>query len=227
MRVCLPKSRRGFTLAELLVVVVIIGMLVAMVAGAVISSQRTAQQAACLHKLTELAKAVQHYESRTRHYPGSINRLQGQVVGWPIVLLSDLGRGDVLDALRKGNQAPVTIDELVCPEDSLALSQPAPLSYVANLHLFRDRTMPRPINISSSDLQSAQRTLLFSERLGSGPWNSNAPDRLGVFWPERGVVGDVLKSEHPGGVNVAFCDGHVKFIPDETEVGTILPGPRE
>ncbi len=227
MRVCSRDGRRGFTLAELLVVVVIIGMLVAMVANAIISSQRTARQAECLQKLKELATAANHYESKKQHYPGFVNRVQGQVYGWPIVLLPYLGRDDVFSAWRRGNRTPVTVDELVCPEDSTALRQAAPLSYVANLHLFRDRSMPRPIDISRANLESIQRTLLFSERLGSGPWNNNAPDRLGVFWPDSGIVGDVLSSEHPGGVNVAYCDGHAKFIPDDTEVGQILPGPRE
>jgi len=227
MRGCLRNSRRGFTLAELLVVVVIIGMLVALMMGAIISAQRSARQGQCVHRLKEVALATQHYESNKQHYPGFINRIQGKVVGWPVVLLPYLGRQDVYQEWRRGNQVTVVVDQLYCPEDSLASTQPAPLSYVANLNLFRDRTMPRPLDVSQADVKSVQRTFLFGERLKSGPWNTTAPDKLGVVWPDGGIVGDVLSSEHPGGVNVAFCDGHVEFITNETEIGTILPGPRE
>ncbi|MCA9121648.1 MAG: DUF1559 domain-containing protein [Planctomycetales bacterium] len=68
------KQKLAFTLVELLVVIAIIGILVALLLPAVQAAREAARRMSCMNNLTQLAIAVQGYESAFRVYPpGSIN----------------------------------------------------------------------------------------------------------------------------------------------------------
>jgi type II secretion system protein G len=62
---------RGFTLVELLVVIVILGILAAVVVFAVGGSEEDANVKACLAERNTVEAAMEAYKSQTGAYPGS------------------------------------------------------------------------------------------------------------------------------------------------------------
>jgi prepilin-type N-terminal cleavage/methylation domain-containing protein len=149
-------QRAGFTLVELLVVVVIISMLVGLMMPALQSARRRARMAQCTNNKHELALAIHQYEIAKQKLPGYANTVNGVGISWAPVLFPYLGRMDLwegpsgTDGWRKAayfisaafnglSQADkektpwgVRVNQLVCPDDS-ENSVTAPLSYAVNV----------------------------------------------------------------------------------------------
>jgi general secretion pathway protein G len=71
----LDRREQGFTLAELLVVVVILGILAAVVVFAVGNATDDARESACDAERSTLETAVEAYNAQTGDYPTSIDQL--------------------------------------------------------------------------------------------------------------------------------------------------------
>jgi len=127
-----PK-RPAFTLVELLVVVVIIGMLVAMLLPAVVGARARARQTQCQNNQHELGLAVLQYETQKNHFPGYLNRFGASTkpLNWCMVLLPYLGRNDLWQDLMAGTPINPTlrVTQFLCPDDQ---GVGKTLSYVAN-----------------------------------------------------------------------------------------------
>lgn len=132
------KRRSGFTLVELLVVMIIISMLVGLTIPAVMMARERARRMTCANNLQNLGKALQEYELAKKQYPGWVNKL-GNGTGnlaasWPVMILKNIDRADIYDIWRDGgavDSSQVSIDTFVCPSAGLK-NQKFPLSYVAN-----------------------------------------------------------------------------------------------
>jgi general secretion pathway protein G len=66
---------RGFTLVELLVVIVILGILAAVVVFAVGGTTENAQKSACKAERNTVESAVEAYNARTGQYPSGVGDL--------------------------------------------------------------------------------------------------------------------------------------------------------
>jgi prepilin-type processing-associated H-X9-DG protein len=71
---------------------------------------------------------------------------------------------------------------------------------------------------TGSDPGTANATTLLPQK---SPFNNDLEACVGFEWSQWSAtpkLSDKLLSRHPGGVNVAFCDGHMQFLSDNIDV---------
>lgn len=134
------RRRYGFTLAELLVVITIIGMLMALLIPAVMTVRNTARLTQCGNNLQQLGKAIILYEGAKQHFPGYAKTLGATYrynINWPIMILPQIQREDLWaewqswqGRARPNRNAAIDIDLFKCPSDMT--SDAYMMSYVAN-----------------------------------------------------------------------------------------------
>ncbi len=231
-------GRAGFTLVELLVVIVIIGILLGLLVPGLLSIRANARKTACGNNLNQLVTAIQQdYLSNAErgYFPGYINPRDHT---WAIAIFSGLGEADLHQKWRTGSGPTVLRGVFLCPDDEQPTE--APLSYVVNAGLrgddpepkatglFHDRRAGRqgPTVVSSDVVDGAQHTLMLSERtltannqIINRQWIDKSEILLGFHF-EPGSDGSIepyLKSSHPGGVMVSFCDNSQEFIDENID----------
>lgn len=138
------RKPRGFTLVELLVVVVIISVLVGLLLPAVLRSRESARRTTCMNNQHEIAAALHQFETSAGQWPGWINSVGSRNgLTWAAMLLPHLGHNDVWSLLRvlstgtagvQLNPAniPTTIPVFVCPDNTSTNKQDFALNYVVN-----------------------------------------------------------------------------------------------
>jgi prepilin-type N-terminal cleavage/methylation domain-containing protein/prepilin-type processing-associated H-X9-DG protein len=137
----------GFTLVELLVVVVIISMLAGLLLPAVTGARERARIAQCTNNQQQLGLAIHQYDMAKQHLPGYVNKVgaaSATAVGWIPVLLQYLGRRDLwegdpsngVQGWRQPNGSPPLsqLNQLVCPDDNPASA--VGLSYVLSVGIY-------------------------------------------------------------------------------------------
>jgi prepilin-type N-terminal cleavage/methylation domain-containing protein len=179
--------KNGFTLVELLVVIVIIAMLMGLLIPAVSVARARARQAQCANNQKELGLAVTQYQTAKRQFPG-FNNVIGNAGGtpvigsWPVTLLSYIGRNDLLKVWRQGQgfqpQNVVWVELFVCPADDMRGAQP--LSYVGNCgyvpHASLGETPPdtfAPPPVNYMVVGQIRKTGIFADRV---PISGRAPE---------------------------------------------------
>lgn len=98
-------KRKGFTLVEMLVVITIIGMLSALITGAVMGALRAAKRSRIKTELGQVAIAVEDYKTKYGEYPPDLyetaSTLRHMKKRWPRFVLSGNNANDQVEALRE------------------------------------------------------------------------------------------------------------------------------
>jgi prepilin-type N-terminal cleavage/methylation domain-containing protein len=145
------RSRQGFTLVELLVVISIIAMLMGLLLPAVQAARENARQLECTNKMSQLGKAILTYVNNRDRFPGVQDtiRVNGVEVDRPLLymILPNLDRRDLYELWYHTDPITATVnpdtmqpvqsvnevghmDLLVCPNDPQPLGPVT--SYVYN-----------------------------------------------------------------------------------------------
>jgi len=109
------ERRRGFTLVELLVVILIIGILVALLFPAVQAARERARRSSCTNKLRQIGLAFHNFHDKRKRLPpsGHVMRdpITSQIISmdgwsWCVDLLPDLERETLWKTLNTVNGFP-------------------------------------------------------------------------------------------------------------------------
>ena len=134
------KTKFGFTIVELLVVITIIGLLMALLLPAVGRVRANARRVQCVNQMKQLGTASINFASQKEYFPGYTSEmptrgLNTELVSWFTQLLPYADRNDLYDAMKQpGSFDTNTYLELaVCPTDQPDTKNLPHLSYAINM----------------------------------------------------------------------------------------------
>jgi prepilin-type N-terminal cleavage/methylation domain-containing protein len=144
------SKRTGFTLAELLVVITIIGVLIGLLLPAVMSVRQSAQRTTCSNRQNNIGKALIMYEQAKQSYPAYADTLGRINLNWAVRVLPNLGREDLWAEWRTASQTgtrnlttmAADLSMYRCPTDMP--TETYPLSYAVNCGLPSGRDSSAP-----------------------------------------------------------------------------------
>jgi len=236
------RTRTGFTLVELLVVITIIGMLVGLLLPAVGAIRDAARLTQCKNNHHQLYLAAAGYEASREKFPSYFfkYRVEGEdtTASWVVSLLPYIGEKPLYERwVEKGEKRPAYLKFMVCPSNPPETTEGSPANYKANLLVMRERRPYSAEQVNSSD--GAQHTILFSEDVKSNTehnrWNLDEPDPIKqqlcftteiIDYDEDGSSGSndddegtpielYLGSKHSAGIVVVTCAGDARTISDD------------
>lgn len=214
------KTRQGFTLVELLVVIAVIGILLALLLPAVQSARESGRKTACMSNAYQLGMAVNRFDQDKGRVPRWQDSFSGNYASWPVALLPYIERNDLYGSWVG---SAIRVNVFLCP--SSPPTDPNSVAYAGNggdgSSTFANGVMP-PLGGSYSledvaDGDGTATTLLFAERSGSPSqklWIYPGGTTSQSFNTDFPVFGHTIAptSSHVDGGVVAFCDGHTYFL---------------
>ncbi len=204
-------ARQGVTLAELLVVLAILGVLASLLLPIISSARNSATRTACMNNLRQVGMCFEAYANEHhRKYPAEGNkgeRNPTQSDAW-FYRLPEYADGVTLHARNSIFQCAGF--EAHTPD---VFDNSSPKSFKMNGYI--DKKKDKTWRYRQGQSRFESRTMLMTDcvagETGMGQWGHAA----------KTAVDD---SRHPGGVNVLFLDGHtlnVTDTPPEDDSGKI------
>jgi prepilin-type N-terminal cleavage/methylation domain-containing protein/prepilin-type processing-associated H-X9-DG protein len=194
--------RKGFTLVEILVVLVIILVLAGILFPVFATAKKKANQTKCMSQLRQISMAIQMYSGDHDDMP--------PMGGYEVLTPEQAGTTPKIrvhwqDVLTQRGYLG-SWETLICPS---ATSRDYRYSYGANRHVMG---WCHATNLDAVPYPS--HTVLMTEKVGLDwvAWEPSMRGRTNYFLP--------LDPRHNDQLNVLFCDGHVKRV----AVGQLIEG---
>jgi prepilin-type N-terminal cleavage/methylation domain-containing protein/prepilin-type processing-associated H-X9-DG protein len=229
-------KRRGFTLIELLVVVAIISILAAILFPVFARARENARRASCMSNLKQFGLAmIQYTQDYDERYPPSSSG--GHDSNPP----GGSWLGNASDGSPLWTWAQIlypyhkSVQILVCPSGEPTYTAfPIRGHYGANYQLIQQPAISNPLSIAAvvapantyAMMDSGNYTVTYLSGM-----STNATPNNGSYIPGIGDAanitctatstsytrfeGDCQSGRHFGGINMAFADGHVKWLKTE------------
>jgi prepilin-type N-terminal cleavage/methylation domain-containing protein/prepilin-type processing-associated H-X9-DG protein len=196
------RSRRGFTMMELMFVIGIIALLIALLLPAIQSSRETARRAQCASNLMQLGIAMGNYASTHSVLPPGVVNETGPIINlprgyhhnWVVQILPFIGQDNIYRRFdfRQGVYDPsnqtavgVKVQSLMCPSDARSpMISYAGCHHDADAPIAADNRGVLYLNsrIRSDDISDGLgQTIMLGEMRGGGPtlgWASGTRSTL-------------------------------------------------
>jgi prepilin-type N-terminal cleavage/methylation domain-containing protein/prepilin-type processing-associated H-X9-DG protein len=228
----------GFTLIELLVVIAIIAILAAIVFPVFAQARAKARQASCTSNMKQLATGLMMYvQDHDETFPRA-NQIASvaECNAAPGGCWFPDGNASFIFWQQLSQSYIKNFGIMTCPDgNSASVNKPYTGHYGSNRAVLRSRTAAQGATLAEIE-SSANTYLCFdsgSYTIGAGQdvLPGTSPGVRGAFWYlpgtgdaanipaeslspalNRALVSDFKSGRHSGGMNVAYGDGHVKFV---------------
>jgi prepilin-type processing-associated H-X9-DG protein/prepilin-type N-terminal cleavage/methylation domain-containing protein len=246
----ISKSAAGFTVIELLVVLGIIGVLIGLLIPGVLAARTAAKRAECGNNLRQIGIGLQNYHNVNNVFPpGGLEPIsrkwpKGRQIAWSALLLPYIEQELVhkmIDFKKAYNSpenaeaAATVVSTYLCPSvsrDSLLIDGRAAIDYggIYGERITSPNNPPKgamiydkPMNVR--DIRDGTSTTLIVAECGGfhdGQWINalNIFDQAYAINQAPEFENDI-SSQHAGGANAVFCDGHVKFLNEEMDMDVL------
>ena len=201
-------NRHGFTLVELLIVLMVIVVLLGLLLPAVQHARAAARLTACKNNLRQLGLAVHmHANSHRGEFPKTVHA--GVALSWVFTLGPYL---EDVDAIR------------LCPDDpegsDRLSSNGMGTSYLINEYV----AIPLPESILNLyKMKETSKTILAfegadertatSEHVHASLWYTERNISRNLWWAQ--LLAEVKPDRHSGSANYLYADGHVETLSEE------------
>lgn len=210
LRVTPPATRQGFTLVELLTVIVIIGILAALLIPITGRMRATAERSACLSNLRQIQMANILHAADNRGY---YIRVKENDVWWMVQekFIHYINAGK-----RTQHQAHSLLDELKCPSAKALLEKLSSTWESQNFAGYAYRSygvsVESPGNfkaLNHNNVPNPAKIMAFADGLD---FHFNKPPPASYDWTDEKKIAVSMSYRHRNGSNVVYFDGHVEHL---------------